>query len=307
MKKTHPVKDYFTFSRKDRLAAGALLLVLGGLIGLPYLMPDRPPVLQPLPDSLVSVRAGRTPGEEPEEPAWAPRQVGHRPGPPRVTERFPFDPNELDAAGWVRLGLPGRVAGTILKYRDRGGRFRRPEDLRKIWSLPPGFYEEVAPYIRIAGAEAPGLRTAFSEHRPPAGREGPRPVALNEADSAALERLPGIGAKLASRIIRFRDRLGGFHRVEQVAETWGLPDSTFRRIQPYLTLSGSHPGVRKFNLNSATKEELKVHPYLRWNLVNALIEYRNRHGNFQSVADLKKVLLVSDSLYERIAPYFTVE
>ncbi|RYY83885.1 MAG: helix-hairpin-helix domain-containing protein, partial [Chitinophagaceae bacterium] len=220
-------------------------------------------------------------------------------------ERFPFDPNELDAAGWIRLGLPPRVAGTIIKYRERGGRFRRPEDLQKIWSLPKGFHEEVASYIRIApGGDRP--EGSAAAHRLPPERRLPGPVSINDADSATLEGLPGIGAKLASRIIRFRERLGGFHRVEQVAETWGLSDSTFQRIRPFLTLSGGKTTIRKFNLNSITKEELKFHPYLRWNLVNAIIEYRNRHGNFQSLEDLRRIALVSDSVYERIAPYFTV-
>jgi competence protein ComEA len=100
--------------------------------------------------------------------------------------------------------------------------------------------------------------------------------------------------------------LGGFYRVEQVAETWGLPDSTFRKIRPYLILNGGSEAIRKFNLNTVTKEELKGHPYLRWNLVNTLIEYRARHGAFTSVEDLKKVMIVTDSVFERIAPYFTI-
>jgi competence protein ComEA len=307
------LSEYFVFSRKDRLAVFAFLLILALLLVSPHFFPARPPGIAPVPDSLLlhadSKAAAESGGTDPY--AYESGRRPDRSDPASAgwhkTDPFPFDPNTLDAAGWGRLGLPERVTRTILKYREKGGRFRRPEDLQRIWSLPAGFFEGVKDFIRIEGtAPKPGSR--FPERLPFSKKERTiAPVSINEADSASLEALPGIGAKLASRILRFRERLGGFYDVAQVAETWGLPDSSFQRIRPYLILNGGKDGVRKFNLNTATKEELKVHPYLRWNLANAVVEYRNRHGAFTSVDELKKVMIISDSVFERIAPYFTIK
>ena len=125
-------------------------------------------------------------------------------------------------------------------------------------------------------------------------------IDINEADTAAFIALPGIGPKLASRIVNFRDKLGGFYAVDQVKETYGLPDSTFQKIRPYLQLNGA---PKKLNVNTATKDELNAHPYIRWNLANAIVEYRNRHGNFKSLEELKNIAVMEEAVFDRIVPY----
>jgi competence protein ComEA len=73
--------------------------------------------------------------------------------------------------------------------------------------------------------------------------------------------LPGIGSKLSQRIIAFRNKLGGFYSVEQVGETYRLPDSTFQKIKPKLILGNNN--VKQININAASIDEMKAHPYLR--------------------------------------------
>ncbi|RYY38298.1 MAG: hypothetical protein EOO08_15065 [Chitinophagaceae bacterium] len=315
MKPKSALTDYFTFSKKDRLAIVLFLAVVAGLLAVPALLPPRAPAFAPLPDSLLR-RPGATNKEYAEEtkerPQWDPYE--HRAPADRDAWRsaplFPFDPNELDAAGWKKLGLTDRAVGTLVKYRERGGRFRKPEDLEKIWSLPARFVDRVLPYVRIgeAGAArtvaypAGGARAAFPSERP-----APALLSINEADSAAWERLPGIGAKLAARIVRYRERLGGFASVDQVAEVWGVPDSTFRALQAKLQLKSNGPGVRKINLNTASKEEMKNHPYIRWNLANVLFAYRQQHGLFHSFEELRKIEILPDSTWKKLAPYITFD
>ena len=116
--------------------------------------------------------------------------------------------------------------------------------------------------------------------------------------------MPGIGSKLANRIIAFREKLGGFYKVEQVAETYGLPDSVFQKIKEKLVIGNSN--VKKMNINNATVDELKVHPYIRYNIANAIVQYRNAHGNFSTVQDLKKIMIITEDIYSKVAPYLTV-
>ncbi|MBK8952131.1 MAG: helix-hairpin-helix domain-containing protein [Chitinophagaceae bacterium] len=130
-------------------------------------------------------------------------------------------------------------------------------------------------------------------------------VELNTADTSALIALPGIGSKLAQRIINFRDKLGGFNTVNQVGETYGLPDSTFQKIKQYIRTNPS--AINKININTASVEELKTHPYIKWNLANPIIAYRKEHGLFAKIEDLKKVMVVTDEVYSKIAPYLTVQ
>jgi competence protein ComEA len=132
----------------------------------------------------------------------------------------------------------------------------------------------------------------------------PSVIDINTADTSALIALPGIGSKLSQRIIMFRDKLGGFYKIEQVAETFGLPDSTFQKIKTRLVLINS--SVRQININTATVEELKSHPYLRYAIANAIIQYRNQHGNFSSPDDLKKVVAVTEEVFAKVFPYLKI-
>lgn len=221
---------------------------------------------------------------------------------PPPFQPFPFDPNTATREELLRLGLPDRLAGNILRYREKGGRFRSPESLKKIYGMDEDTYLALAPFIEIGGqpeAEAPKPE----EERPQAYEDAPAaPVAIdiNQAGEQEWQQLQGIGPGYAGRILRFRDKLGGFAYVDQVAETYGLPDSTFRKIRPQLRLS---PVFRKISINTADAETLKAHPYLDWRKANAILNYRAQHGPFKSIEDLRKLKALPPEVVERLAPY----
>ncbi|MEO8583400.1 MAG: helix-hairpin-helix domain-containing protein [Flavitalea sp.] len=138
------------------------------------------------------------------------------------------------------------------------------------------------------------------EYRP---RSAPQIIDINSADTSAFIALPGIGSKLAVRIITFRERLGGFYSVNQVGEIYGLQDSAFRTLLPYLKCDSA--SIRRININDSDKETLKQHPYIRWNLANVLVAYRTAHGRFTSALDLEKVNNLDTSSLKRLLPYLT--
>lgn len=216
-------------------------------------------------------------------------------------ELFEFDPNLATALEWSKLGLRPRTITTILNFRSKGGRFRQAEDLRKVYGLFPDEFERLAPYIRI-GHENSGNYTVKTEpFRKATTPKSISPVDINLADTSAFVALPGIGSKLAARIIMFREKLGGFYSVNQVAETFGLADSVFQKIKPYLQLNQIN--VQKININTATTDELKSHPYIRYQLAQAIIAFRNTHGKFQAVQDLRKIMAITDDIFKKLEPY----
>jgi competence protein ComEA len=202
---------------------------------------------------------------------------------------FKFDPNTLDEAGFIRLGLSKRIASNIIKYRSKGGRFRKPDDFKKIYGLPSGKFEELRPYITLTSTASPVSENTI--------------VNINTADSTALVSLYGIGPAFASRIIKYRSLLGGFYRKEQLLEVYGLDSTRYAGFEKSITATG---GLRRININTAGKAELK-HPYLKHNLVNAIIQYRKEYGPFKSISDLKKVPGVAIEMYQKLEPYLSVE
>lgn len=299
-------QDYLTFSKKERIALFCVLALVIGLTIPSFFTSKKGAGMAVQIDTAlansIDTAAKRhtaykksTPADE-ERLYYTPsKNTSYTEG-----ELFRFDPNTLPAEGWAKLGLPQRTIKTLINYRNKGGHFYKPEDLQKIWGLPPSFYQRVAPYIDI---ETTTNNTNFLKTPYVKKEKKIEAVAVNTADTTALIALPGIGSKLAQRIINFRDKLGGFYSVDQVGETYGLPDSTFQQLKPYLQVHGD---LKKLNLNTATKEDLKTHPYIRWNIANAIVAYRAQHGAFKNIEELKNIMLIDEATFEKMKNYFTL-
>jgi competence protein ComEA len=223
---------------------------------------------------------------------------------------FYFNPNTLSKEGWQQLGLRDKTIQTIQNYLSKGGYFRKPEDLQKVYGLHQDEYDRLAPYIKLDNSTENITVKSNTENNYPTDqkRNGSSPryttVEINTADSTSFIALPGIGSKLAARIISFREKLGGFSKVEQIKETYGLPDSTFQRIKPYLQVNTT---VKKINVNTATVDQLKAHPYIRYTLANPIIAYRNEHGVFTRLEDIKKIMLITEEVFQKISPYISIK
>ena len=310
------IRGYLTFTRKERFGVLFLLLVIFILLVLPYFF--RPSVGQPdqaaydkMKKGILKFESGnldssektnmddRYPGQKNAVTTGNERKQMS----PLHSELFYFDPNNLNLNEWRRLGLPERLIQTILHYIEKGGRFRKAGDLKKLYGLQNSEYQRLLPYVRIIDTT--------KNFRPPSEKTSETSFAkkfiitdINLADSADWSRLPGIGEKLASRIVHFREKLGGFYKVDQVGETFGLPDSGFQKVKPYLQLN-THV-LNQIDLNTATKEILQSHPYIRWQFAKAILEYRMQHGGFHSIDDLLQIATIDSEKFEKIKPYFIV-
>jgi competence protein ComEA len=301
--------DYFTFTKKERIGIYTLLiLIVAGIVAPRFFTA---PVLnnELTAEAIQLEKAPAQPAKEfvrrtKYDIAPSPYdEVSDEPANSKPPSKlFPFDPNTLDAAGWKKLGLPDRTVRTILNYRNKGGRFRTVADLQKMYSLKPADFERLQPYVHI---EAP--TPFYKTDRTPVKYTKAPPVIIdvNQADTTAFIALPGIGSKLAGRIVNFRNKLGGFYSVEQVGETYGLADSTFQLIKPRLQCAAV--AVQKININTADANTLKQHPYIRWNVANAIVQYRQQHGVFSTRQQLQQIVLVTPELYQKIEQYIAVE
>lgn len=222
-------------------------------------------------------------------------------------EVFYFDPNTASEDEWLRLGIRKRTAETIRKYISKGGRFYKPEDIKKIYGFSETDAERLIPYVSIKNIKKdfPETESKFSSNKSYQSKYIIQTVDINMADTSDYIALPGIGSKLSKRIIAFRQKLGGFYSIEQVGETYFLPDSIFQKIKKYLVIKDS--SIKKININKASVDEMKAHPYINYNIANAIYQYRQQHGDYKSVQELKKIMTVTDDFYNKTAPYFSIK
>lgn len=313
--KRNPFKAYFTFTARERRAVVVLVLAALLFSTLPFFFPqwiknDVEPYSTGVSLPPVPTHNQRTPnwqGPNDDASYMAPNYKRYQPF-WEQGERFYFDPNTATEADWKRMGLRDKTIQSILNYRNKGGVFRKPDDLARIYTLHPKMYEALRPFIRISTTIATSIAAPASAAELSENGMAPqirlRTIDINSADATAWMQLRGIGAGYAKRILNFREKLGGFLTVEQVGETFGLPDTTFQKIKPYLVADTQ--ALRRININKASAQELMAHPYIDGRTAKNIIAFREQHGNFSAVEHLLKIGSIDEALFLRIAPYLTI-
>ncbi|MFP4064242.1 MAG: helix-hairpin-helix domain-containing protein [Bacteroidales bacterium] len=130
------------------------------------------------------------------------------------------------------------------------------------------------------------------------------PVDINRADSVALRQVPGIGPVFSSRIVRYRELVGGFYKMDQLLEVYGMDSSHYQQIKPHLVIDTTY-SLRQIDLNKATFGDMIRHPYLDRNQVNALLMLREQHGPFRSPEEIRRSHLINLTDWKRLSPYIT--
>ena len=230
----------------------------------------------------------------------------------RTIKLSSFDPNQASQEQLEELGIAPWMAKRIIKYRTKGGQFRKKEDLQRIYDFPADLYTKLEPYITLpekAGNPfTPSTKPEANSEVKVATTTAPakesfKPVTfdLNRADTNDLKKLKGIGSKLSARIIKYRDNVGGFYTENQVREVFGLDSVVVEEILKYATVK--NPSLKKIKINEVTTEEFK-HYYIRPYIAKSIIAYRQQHGNFTSKKDFEPIKLLDSKTLDKIFPYF---
>lgn len=217
----------------------------------------------------------------------------------RQLHPFPFNPNGLPEEKWKEIGLSDRQIRIIKNFEAKGGKFYKKEDLQKVYGISEVDYQVLEPFIQIPEAKYEKKTFTAINNSPPT-----RVIEINSADSSTLLAVKGIGPFFARRIIKYRDRLGGFERKEQLLEVYGMDSNRYFSILPHISVDSTL--IRKVNLNTATFKDLIKNPYIDFYLAGAIMKYRNKKGKFSTLQELMYINLISEDIYRKISPYFTV-
>ena len=218
------------------------------------------------------------------------------------TVRFQFDPNTISVNEWQKLGLSPKQAQAIVNYVSKGGKFYKVEDLKKMYTISPKKYKELAPFVRISIPASTGSQKLYFDKR-----EYPKKeivlIELNSADTIALDKIRGVGTAFAKRIVNYREKIGGFYKKEQLLEVYGVDSLKYNEIKDQITVNSS--AIKKININTFEFNDLKNNPYLKFKQINAIIQYRKQHGKYNNIDDLKKVLILTPQNILNLTPYLS--
>jgi competence ComEA-like helix-hairpin-helix protein len=233
---------------------------------------------------------------------------------PNEHQRFLFDPNEIDKEELVLLGFSSKNAATIENYANKGGRFRKPEDLYKIWGIDSLLVNELLPFIRIKNTETNHGKREKSGMKLNPDDYGnwhllkyneQKPVELNSASEKELEKLWGVREKLAVKIVNYREQLGGFVHPYQLLEIYGIDSIFFEKNEYRITLKNKE--IQQIKINQEDRENLQKHPYISWKLAETLVNNRKHHGPFTEIKDLSRIVSIKEEQINRLKPYLSFE
>jgi len=220
----------------------------------------------------------------------------------RVSIRLrPFDPNIASVEELEELGVPNWLAKRIDRFKSKGGKFFKKEDLLKIYDFPEPLYQKLIPFITISALQNDKFSKRSFIHQEEKQKTLTK-FDLNSVDTSRLIQLKGVGSKLAARIVKYRDILGNFVSTTQIREVYGLDSLVVEEILKYGYIN--NPQVRKININESSFEQMR-HPYLKPYIAKAIVNFRNQHGKFQSIQDLKAIKLLTPEIIQKLEPYLS--
>jgi len=229
------------------------------------------------------------------------------------TGLFTFDPNTASVQELLRLGLKPWQVRNLLKYRTKGGTFRKPEDFGKLYGLSARQYKALLPYIKIDREQfLPASKIVEKDPYEPVYISGDtfprqRKIVLGEtvdiatADTSALKTVPDIGSYFARKIVYYRNQLGGYVSVAQLDDISDFPSDA----KKFLTVGTI--AVRQIHINTATLVQMKRHPYMGFFRAKTIVDYRREHGMIRSLEELAGSKYFTDESIQRLAPYVSAD
>jgi DNA uptake protein ComE-like DNA-binding protein len=212
----------------------------------------------------------------------------------------------------VRYALPE----SRISVRDVTGDFISPEELAGFYQTENKQAPESLPYSRKDGYQVKYNQKKSSDYKTvnasgkPLRRDNSFQhssgqqktlIDINLSDSATLIRLPGIGPVLSARIIKYRRLLGGFARVEQLKEVYGLPPETYEVIKERVFTDSTF--IKRININNCEWKDLARIPYFEKYEVTAILKYRKLTGKINNIVDLTDNKLITSEKASKIRPY----
>lgn len=242
------------------------------------------------------------------EKAFQARQRQRQKREKRTLQPFPFNPNTADSATLAQIGLSDWQIENMLKYRRKGGKWKKPQDFARLYGLSDADFQQLLPYIRIPKDSVQMAKTLAKARRDSIHNQYPKKyekgvvLSLNEADTTALKGIPGIGSYYAQKICRYRERLGGFVSIQQLDEIEGLPADIkdwFQLSQPTI--------IVPLPINQRSFKELLRHPYLNYEQVKAISNYVRKYGKITSWEDLSNEPAFTPEDIQRLRPYISFQ
>ena len=216
---------------------------------------------------------------------------------------FPFNPNFITDFKGYTLGMSVEEIDRLHAFRAGNKFVNSSEEFQKVTEISDSLLFAISPFFKFPEWVKKNAKNniiigqAIKEYKI---------TDLNNATAQDLKQINGIGEKLSVRIIKFRDRLGGFLVPEQLFDVYGLEADVADRVLKRFKLL-STPQIKKININSASVNQLVKLIYIRYAVAQEIVAHREKNGRFTNYSELTAVEGFPTEKIDRIVLYLSLK
>ena len=215
---------------------------------------------------------------------------------------FPFNPNFLTDHKGYTLGMSTMEIDRLLAFRKQNRYVNSFEEFQKVTMVSDSLLSILSPYFKFPEWHK---RTASRKRKMSVDAVETSMRDLNQVTAEDLMQIRGIGQTLSKRIIKFRDRLGGFLVDDQLYDVYGLESQVVERtFERFRVLHP--PKIEKIDINRATAEEISRLVYISTKVAEDIVTLRNQKGYIGSYEELFNIKSFPINKIDRIKLYLSL-
>jgi len=315
------VKDFFNFNKRQERGVFVLSIILFFVIIFNYFAPD----FAPDPPKYIAENAKylkQVKLQAIKEPRkykpFSELKLETYTTNVNIKPKSVFDPNSISVQDLVLMGMPEKIANTIEKYRNSGGYFYKKNDLKKIYGMTEEMYLDLESHIVIRTKEKKIAKNGVhlkSDNPVDIKKTHNKDwsnvpkisilLGINSADSIQLLKVRGIGPFYAGEIVNYRNRLGGYHDIQQLMGLYRMDTAKYNKMAKQLILDTIQ--LIKININTAEFKAILRHPYIDYETTIYIINKRRKLGKYAAIYQLKDSVKMPDDLFHKLEPYLSVD
>lgn len=299
------IKDYFSFSRREKnsiiiLLAIIIILITGNLL-IPVIIKNQEFDYTEYKSELADFEKSLKPVIKQK---LNPPEINRNPHKTKKHQVFEFNPNKASFIDLQRLGFRKKVIHNIHKYRSRGGVFFKKTDMLKIYGIDTTLYNKLVPFIYL-NEKSPEKIQMKKYNSNSIDKKSNKLLNINKADTISLKKILGTESVLPQNIIKYRNLLGGFLNKAQFKDITGIEDKQYNLLVKEVYIDSSL--ITRININITDEKTLKKHPYLNTYYSKAILKYRNFTGEIKSINELLNKNILTEEIFIQIKSYLSVD
>lgn len=230
----------------------------------------------------------------------------------RKPKIYPFNPSFITDYKGYKLGMSTQEIDRLLAFRKAGNYINSAKQFQEVTGVSDSLLAVMSPYFKfpdwVVKKQHTKSKTSATNYKS-FPKKNPLPdkkIDLNLATAEELQRINGVGEKLAARILKYKDILKGYSYDDQLYEVWYLDKEVANRVMEHFTVINK-PKINKININTASFKQVLHLPYIDYKLTKKIFNLRDELAEIQSLDELKKIDSFPIEKFDRISLYLKAE